>query len=153
MYKPPLTATTSTPFSASALDLGLETSRVIPRTANCDEALESPRMDSMTEPPWVPVAPNTVTTFFCVDMIVQSRTALIRSVNTAWHLAEMAGIQELEVVNVGQLWIKGRRHLILIYPLSSLSSSRTYVMAATPDIRLIDEGSVRIVPSMMNNHE
>jgi hypothetical protein len=55
--------------TASALALGLEGSRVTARILNCAAALESPRMDLMTEPPWTPVAPKTTMIFFPSETI------------------------------------------------------------------------------------
>jgi hypothetical protein len=63
------TETSSQPWSASALALGLEGSRVTARILNCAAALESPRMDLMTEPPWTPVAPKTTMIFFPSETI------------------------------------------------------------------------------------
>lgn len=64
------TETSSQPWSASAFALGLEGSRVTARILNCAAALESPRMDLMTEPPWTPVAPKTTMIFFPSEAIL-----------------------------------------------------------------------------------
>jgi hypothetical protein len=62
------TATTSTPFFASSWAAGFEESRVIPRILNSCESLLSLRSCVMTEPPWLPVAPNTV---MILDIVVE----------------------------------------------------------------------------------
>jgi hypothetical protein len=62
------TVTTSTPFSASSWAAGFDVSRVIPRILNSCESLLSLRSCVITDPPWLPVAPNTV---MILDMVVE----------------------------------------------------------------------------------
>ena len=61
-------ATHSTPLAVKACALGFEGSRVMPRILNSLAVLGSFRMDLMTEPPWLPVAPKTTRIFFAVMM-------------------------------------------------------------------------------------
>lgn len=58
-----LTVATSTPLFSNACAAGLLVSRVIPRILNVAAVLGSLRRDSTTEPPWIPAAPKTTTSF------------------------------------------------------------------------------------------
>lgn len=62
-----LTETTSTPLAAKAWAAGLEESRVMPLIVNSFERTESARTASITEPPWLPVAPKTVMSLDILD--------------------------------------------------------------------------------------
>jgi hypothetical protein len=57
----------STPLLAKSLAAGLESSRVMPRRVNSLERIGSARTALMTEPPWLPVAPKTVSS---LDMVL-----------------------------------------------------------------------------------
>lgn len=57
-------ATHSTPLAVKACALGFDGSRVMARILNSPAVLGSLRMDLITEPPWLPVAPKTTRIFF-----------------------------------------------------------------------------------------
>lgn len=54
------TSTTSTPLADSSCAAADETLRVTARILNCEESSASSWIARITEPPWLPVAPNTV---------------------------------------------------------------------------------------------
>ena len=70
-------ATVSTPLASRALALGLEGSRVMPRILNSLAVWGSLRMDLMTEPPWLPVAPKTTTIFLLAMSVVIDRESFL----------------------------------------------------------------------------
>jgi hypothetical protein len=63
-----LTKITSTPREMSAWVAGFVKSRETARIVNFAAVLGSSSIDLMTEPPWIPVAPNT-TRIFLLDIV------------------------------------------------------------------------------------